>query len=87
MLECCFLHFNRKIAECFIKKVKFWAAKTIKIIKILDIFKNADISINFFELQCFDKKITQSMFLTGKTPIKTKYKCQKTEKVALDNSM
>ena len=41
----------------------------------------------FVEFQCFDKKITQSMFLSPKTPIKTKYKCQKTEKVELDNSM
>ena len=50
-------------------------------------FKNADISKKFVEFQCFDKKITQSMFLLPKTPIKTKYKCQKTEKVELDNSM
>ena len=42
---------------------------------------------SFVEFQCFDKKITQSMFLPLKTPIKTKYKCQKTEKVELDNSM
>ena len=27
------------------------------------------------------------MFLPPKAPIKTKYKCQKTEKVELDNSM
>ena len=40
----------------------------------------------FAELQCFDKKII-SMFLPQKTQIKTKYKCQKTEKVGLDNSM
>ena len=36
---------------------------------------------NFVEFQCFDKKITQS------TPINTKYQCQKTEKVELENSM
>ena len=41
----------------------------------------------FVEFQCFDKKITQSMFLPQKTPIETKYKCQKTEKAELDNSM
>ena len=27
------------------------------------------------------------MFLSLKTPLKTKYKCQKTEKVELDSSM
>ena len=31
----------------------------------------------FVKFQCFDKKITQSMFSLLKTPIKTKYKCQK----------
>ena len=36
--------------------------KTTEIIKILDIFNNADISKNLVEFQCFDKKITQSMF-------------------------
>ena len=45
-------------------------------------------SANFFvEFQCFDKKVTQSMFLPPKTPINTKYKYQKTQKVELDNSM
>ena len=41
----------------------------------------------FAELQCLDKMLSQSMFLPPKTPIKIKYKCQKTEKVELDNSM
>ena len=86
MLKCCSLPFNRN-SRIFREKVKFWAAKATKIIKILDLFKNADISKIFAEFQCFDKKITQSMFLPQKTPIKTKYKCQKTEKVELDNSM
>ena len=71
----------------FYEKVKFWAAKATKIIKILDLFKNADISKIFAEFRCFDKKITESMFLPLKTPIKTKYKCQKTEKVDLDSTI
>ena len=37
--------------------VKFWAAKTTRIIKILDLFKNADISKTFVEFQGFYKKI------------------------------
>ena len=41
----------------------------------------------FVEFQRFHKKITQSMFSFPKTPIKTKYKCQKTEKGELDNSI
>ena len=41
----------------------------------------------FVEFQCFDKQIFQSMSSLPKTPIKTKYKCQKTEKVEFDNSM
>ena len=46
MLECCSLHFDWKIVKSQ-ETVKFWAAKVTKIIKILDIFRNAD-SSNFF---------------------------------------
>ena len=84
MLECCSLHFNKKIAESFHEKVKFWTAKVTKIIKILDFSKMLTSAKYFVEFQCFDKKIAQSMFSLPKTPIKTKYKCQKTEKVELD---
>ena len=46
-------------------------------------------SANVFlaKFQYFDKKITNSMFFYPKTLIKTEYKCQKQEKVKLENSM
>ena len=45
------------------------------------IFSKMLTSAKALEFQCFDKKITQSMFLPPKTPIKAKYNYQKTEKV------
>ena len=76
MLECCSLHFNKKNSRIFHEKVKFWAAKVTKIIKMLDLLKMLTSAKYFVEFQCFDKKIKQSMFSLSKTPIKTKYKCQ-----------
>ena len=61
MPECCSLHFNRKILESFMKRSNYGLQKPPKIIKILDLFKNADISKIFVEFQCLDKMITQSM--------------------------
>ena len=87
MLEFCSSHFNRQNSHIFREMVKFWAAKATKIIKILDVLRNTDISKFFVKFQRFDKKIAKSMFFTPKTLIKTKYKCQKTEKVGLDSSM
>ena len=87
MLKCSSLHLNKKNRGIFHQKVNFWAAKTTKIIKILDLFKMLTLAKNFVEFQCFDKEITQSMFLPPKTLIKIKYKCQKAEKVELDNSV
>ena len=84
MLECCSLLFTRKIAESFMKRSIFWAAKATKIIKILDLFKNADISkIFLLNFNVLIKRYPKVCFY----PIKTKYKCQETEKVELDNSM
>ena len=57
------------------KRINYGLQKPVKLSKF------------FVEFQYFGKKVTQSMFLPPKTPIKTKYKCQKTEKVELDNSM
>ena len=39
----------------FREKVKFWAAKATKIIKILDLFKNADISKIFVDFNVLIK--------------------------------
>ena len=68
MLECCSLHFNRKNSQISQETVKFWAAKAIKIIKILDLFGNAGSSKFFVKFQCFPKKITK---VCPPPPIKT----------------
>ena len=86
MLECCSLHFNKN-SRLFHEKVKFWAAKSLKLSKA-EIFSKVLTSAKYFvEFQCFDIKITQSIFSPQTIPIITKYKFQKTEKVELDNSM
>ena len=43
-LACCALHFNRKIAKSLKKLSNTGLQKTTKIIKILDLFRNADVS-------------------------------------------
>ena len=73
------LHFRQKIAKS-LAKIKFWAEKATKIIKISDLFENADVIKIFIKFQCFHKKITKSVFFHQKTLINTKYKCQKKEK-------
>ena len=87
ILECCSLHFNGKMAKSFMKRSDSWLQKPLKLSKFW-VFPKMLTSVKYFaEFQCFDKKITKSMFLPPKKPIKTKYKCQKTEKVELDSSM
>ena len=49
------------IAKSF-ETVKFWAAKATKIIKILDLLRNAEVSNIFVKFQGIGKKITKSMF-------------------------
>ena len=60
--------------------------KAGKIIEIPYFLSNADVS-NKFANQCFDKKMTNSMFFHPKTLIKAKYKCQEEEKVETENSI
>ena len=68
-------------------KVKFWAAKTTKIIKILDLLRMLTSTKHFVEFQCFDKKMTQSMFYPQKHQSKVNINVRKQKKVELDNSM
>ena len=42
---------------------------------------------SFARFQCFDKKITKSMFFHPETLIKTQYRCGKQGKVELENFM
>ena len=84
MPEFCSLHINQKIAESFMKRSNPGLQKSLKLSKFFIFSKMLTSAKSFAE---FHKKITQSMFLPPKTPNKTKYKCQKTEKVELDNSM
>ena len=56
MLESCSLHFNGKIAESFIKRSNYGLQKATKIIRTLDLFKNADIIKIFVNFNVFIKK-------------------------------
>ena len=82
-----FITFLKKIAESFMKRLNSGLQKSLKLSKFRIFSKMLTSAKYFVEFQCFDKKITQSMFSLPKTPMKTKYKCQKTEKVELDNSV
>ena len=75
------LYFRQKIANCVIKLSNSELQKASKIIKILYFLSNADVSNKFAKFQCFDKKMTNSMFFHPKPLIKTKYRCQEEEKV------
>ena len=85
MLECCSLHFDRKIAKS-LKKLSNSGLQVTKIIKSLHLSEMLMSEIFFGKFQCFHKKKTKSMF-SPKTLINTKYKCQKKEKVELENSL
>ena len=87
MLECCSLYFHQKIVDYVIRLSNSGLQKTGKIIKIPYFLKNADVSNRLAKFQCFDKNMTNSMFFHPKTLIKTKYKCQKEEKVETENSI
>ena len=54
------LYFHQKIANCAIKLSN---SKLQKASKILYFLSNADV-----RFQCFDKKMTNSMFFSPKTP-------------------
>ena len=81
------LYFHHKIATCVTGLSNFGLQKSAKIIKILYFLSNADVSNQFDRFQCFDKKMTNSMFFHPETVIKTKYKCQEEEKVETENSI
>ena len=53
--------------------------KAGKNIKISSFLSNADVSNRFAKFQCFDEKMTNSVFFHPQTLIKTKYKCQEEE--------
>ena len=52
MPECCSLHFNRKITNS-VMKLSNSEPKATKIIKILDLFRNADMSKKFCQISMF----------------------------------
>ena len=86
MLECCSLHFNRKIAKSLKKLSNTGLQKPLKSSKLW-IFSEMPTSAKFFvKFHCFHKEITKIMFLPQKTIINANYKCQKKEKVELENS-
>ena len=69
MVECCSLHFNRKICESFMKKLNSVLHKPLKLSKYC-IFSKMLTSANVFvQFECFNKKIMQSMFLPLKKAI------------------
>ena len=70
MLECCSLHFNKKIAESFMKKSISGLQKPLKLLKFFIFSKMLTLEKFFVQFQSFNKKIAQSMFLPLKTPIK-----------------
>ena len=87
VLECCSLYFHQKIPNCVIKLSNSGLQKAGKIIQIPYFLSNADVSNKFAKFQCFEKKMTNSMFFHPKTLIKAKYKCQEEEKVETENSV
>ena len=56
-------YFHQKIANFVILLSNAGLDKAGKIIKIPYFFSNADVSYKFAKFQCFDKKMTNSMFL------------------------
>ena len=82
MLECYSLYFHQKISNCVIKLSNSGLQKVGNIIKLPYFFSN-----KLAKFQCFDKKMTNSMFFHPKILIKTKYKCQEDEKVETENSI
>ena len=88
MLECCSLHFNQKIANAVMKLSNFGLQKPLKLSDFCIFSKMLRSAECFAKFQCFTKKITKNMlFFYPKALIKTKYRCQKQEKVELENSM
>ena len=86
MLECCSLHFNRKIAKSLKKVSNSGLKKPLKSSKFWIFSEMLTSAIFFVKFQCFHKKITKSMFLPPITLINDKYKYQK-KKVELETSM
>ena len=87
MLECCSLHFNQKIAKSVMKLSNSGLQKPLKLSKCR-IFSEMLTSAKFFvKFQCFDKKVGKKYVFPQKPLIKTKYECQKDEKVELQNSL
>ena len=87
MLECCSLHFNRKIAKSLKKLSNTGLQKPLKSSKFWIFLEMPTSGKLFVKFQYFHKKIAKSIFIPPKTIINAKYKCQKKEKVELENSM
>ena len=64
MLEYRSLYYHQKIANCVIKLSNSGLQKAVKFIEISYFLSNADVCNTFAKFQCFDKKITNSMFFT-----------------------
>ena len=87
MLECCSLHFSRKIAKSLKKLSNYGLQNPLKSWKFRVFAEMLTSSKSFGKFQCFHKKMTKSVFFSPKTLINTKYECQKKEKVEHENSM
>ena len=72
MLECCSLHFNRKIAKSLMELSNSGLQKLLKSSKFWIFSEMLTSPKCFVKFQCFHKKITKSMSPQKKTLIKTK---------------
>ena len=75
---------NSQISE---ETVKFWVAKATKTIKILNLFRNADISNFFVKFQLFHKKYNQKYVPPKKKTLTLNVNVRRKEKVELENFM
>ena len=62
--EMLFITYSLENSQIFHEIVKFWAAKTTKMIRILNLLSNVDVSKKNarFQYQCFDEKMTKVYF-------------------------
>ena len=87
MLECCSLHFSRKIVKSLKKLSNYGLQNPLKSLKFRIFSEMLTSSKIFGKFQCFHKKMMKSVFFFPKTLISTKYECQKKEKVEHKNSI
>ena len=64
MLECCSLHFNRKIAKSLKKLSNSGLQKPLKSSKFWIFSEMLTSAKLFVKFQCFDKNITKGMFVS-----------------------